>query len=320
MKKKEAIYRAIGGVSEDKVADAYLNTSEKQKNNVLRKVFAGIGVAALVCSFFVLSFVLLKVSGPLNQPADGTGTGTDTIQTDTTDTDTADVVIKDKIAQLIDENKKARAEAQTPEDEIDYEFLKQLAKLIYEREDTTQTQFTLLQRFDKTKYKLFDPEIIRSAYYYDDNYEKNPVYYEDETVWYKAPYVRYQAMGYPDKEYDREYVTHVDICGLDDVSICGITVNSTFDEFRETFTNLGFTVSGGDRAGYLPYSTERMVIMAEYNGLWIILEQASAVNVDAEAYGAEDGYIQYENNTVPAILRMGVAVQNDSPVEQFDLP
>ncbi|MBO4423573.1 MAG: hypothetical protein J5879_09045 [Clostridia bacterium] len=319
MKKNEKIYRAIGGISDDKAADAYLVTSEKQKSHVLRKIFAGIGVAALVCSFFVLSFVLLKVSGPLNQPADGTGTETDTNQTDTTDTDTAEAVIKDRIAALIDENKKAREAAGTPEDEIDYEFLKQLVKLIYEREDTTKTQFSLLQRFDKTKYKLFDPEIIRLAYYYDDNYEKNPVYVDDKIVWYKAPYVRYQALGYPDKDYDREYVTHIDICGLDDVSICGITVNSTFEQFRETFTNLGFTVSGGERACYLPYSLQRMVITAEYNGFWIILEQASAVNPEMDSYG-EAGFIQYENNTVPAILRMGVAVQNDSPVEQHDLP
>ncbi len=69
MKKNEMIYRAIGGISEEKAADAYLYTSEKQKNYRLRAVFSGVGIAAIVCSFFVLSFVLLKVSGPKTDPA-----------------------------------------------------------------------------------------------------------------------------------------------------------------------------------------------------------------------------------------------------------
>ena len=69
MKKNEMIYRAIGGISDDKAADAYLYTSEKQKNYRLRTVLYGIGVAALICSFFVLSSVLLKVSGPKTDPA-----------------------------------------------------------------------------------------------------------------------------------------------------------------------------------------------------------------------------------------------------------
>lgn len=69
MKKNEMIYRAIGGISEEKAADAYLYTSEKQKNYRLRTVFSGVGIAAIVCSFFVLSFVLLKVSGPKTGPA-----------------------------------------------------------------------------------------------------------------------------------------------------------------------------------------------------------------------------------------------------------
>ena len=86
MRKNEMIYRAIGGISDDKAADAYLNTSEKQKNYRLRNVLYGIGVAALICSFFVLSSVLLKVSGPKTDPA---ASGEESaIQTDTEKTET----------------------------------------------------------------------------------------------------------------------------------------------------------------------------------------------------------------------------------------
>lgn len=80
MKKNEMIYRAIGGISEEKAADAYLYTSEKQKNYRLRTVFSGVGIAAIVCSFFVLSFVLLKVSGPKTDPA-ATGAEESTVET-----------------------------------------------------------------------------------------------------------------------------------------------------------------------------------------------------------------------------------------------
>ena len=87
MRKNEMIYRAIGGISDDKAADAYLYTSEKQKNYRLRNVLYGIGVAALICSFFVLSFVLLKVSGPKTDPA-AVGTDTGTEQVTETETET----------------------------------------------------------------------------------------------------------------------------------------------------------------------------------------------------------------------------------------
>ncbi len=80
MKKNEALYRAIGGISEEKAADAYLYTSEKQKNYRLRAVFSGVGIAAIVCSFFVLSFVLLKVSGPKTGPA-ATGAEESSVET-----------------------------------------------------------------------------------------------------------------------------------------------------------------------------------------------------------------------------------------------
>jgi hypothetical protein len=316
LKKKEIIYRAIGNISEDMAADAYLNISEKQKSHRLRAIFGGIGAAALVCSFFVLSFVLLRFSGPRTDPPSDSGTATDTETV--TDTDTTPVYT-DPVRALIE---KHRAEKGSDYTENDYEFIKELAKLIYSREDTTITQFCLLQEFDREKYEVFRSVIVRPDFYYDDRYEKRPVYENGEEtgdpVWYLPPYVRYQISGFPDRYDEQSYVTHIDICGINDVAVCGITVNSTFDEFESTFKNLGFNVTRSEMD--LLYSNDRNIITAEYNGLWIILEQASEANDIEAAYGYDAAAVRYENDTVPAILRIGVAVQSMSPVEQYELP
>ena len=312
MKNKEVLYRAIGGVSEDKIADAYEYTAKKQKNYRLRSVLYGVGIAAIVLSFFVMSFVLLKISGPRTElPADGSAAAE-------TEAETTEPASTDPLRMLIDEDKKNK----NGDESVDYELIRQMAALIYSREDTTITQFCLLQQFDTEKYKLFEPTIVRPSFYYDDRYGKNPVYSagNDEPVWYKPPYVRYQVSGYPDRFGEQKYVTHVDICGLNYVSVCGITVDSSFEEFRDTFSSLGFTVTGGEKAGYLPYSSQRMSIMAQYNGLWIVLEQASHADINQKSYGEDVDYLTYDNDVVPAILRIGVSVENYSPVEQYELP
>lgn len=68
MKRKEILYDALSGISEDKAADAYEYADAKKKNTVLRNILYGAGIAAIFCSFIVLSFVLLKISGPKNVP------------------------------------------------------------------------------------------------------------------------------------------------------------------------------------------------------------------------------------------------------------
>lgn len=64
MKRKEILYNAISGISEGKVADAYEYSNKKEKNTTLMRALKIAGVAAVFCSFIVLSLVLLKISGP----------------------------------------------------------------------------------------------------------------------------------------------------------------------------------------------------------------------------------------------------------------
>ncbi|MBQ7698856.1 MAG: hypothetical protein IJT49_00765 [Clostridia bacterium] len=70
MKRKEILFNAVSGISEDKAADAFEYENPKKRNTVLRSVLYGAGIAAIFCSFIVLSFVLLKISGPKTLPDD----------------------------------------------------------------------------------------------------------------------------------------------------------------------------------------------------------------------------------------------------------
>ena len=67
--KSDDLYKAMGNIDDKIIKDAEEYQAEKREHPHLRAVFYGIGVAALICSFFVLSFVLLKVSGPKTDPA-----------------------------------------------------------------------------------------------------------------------------------------------------------------------------------------------------------------------------------------------------------
>ena len=159
--------------------------------------------------------------------------------------------------------------------------------------------------------------------YFDEAYDPEPVYSEDAEdptvpVWFKGPYVRYYVSGYPEYDGEEQYVIHVDVCGDSSVSICGINVNSSFEQFSQTFTALGFEVESGVW-DTLPYTTGRQIIEAKRDGMWITLEKES-VFVNSDAYGTETSALSYENGVVPAILRMGVAVDNYMPVEQYDMP
>ena len=79
--KSDDLYKAMGNIDDKIIKDAEAYQAEKREHPHLRAVFYGIGVAALICSFFVLSFVLLKVSGPRTDPA--TSGEESTVQTET---------------------------------------------------------------------------------------------------------------------------------------------------------------------------------------------------------------------------------------------
>ena len=70
MKRKEILYDALSGISEDKAADAYEYTNYNRKKVVFQNVLKGAGIAAIICSFIVASFILQAVSGPKPVPDD----------------------------------------------------------------------------------------------------------------------------------------------------------------------------------------------------------------------------------------------------------
>lgn len=70
MKRKEILYDALSGISEDKAADAYEYTNYNRKKVVFQNVLKGAGIAAIICSFIVASFILQAVSGSKPVPDD----------------------------------------------------------------------------------------------------------------------------------------------------------------------------------------------------------------------------------------------------------
>ena len=70
MKRKEILYEALNGISEGKAADAYEYTNYNRKKVVFQNVLRGAGIAAIICSFIVASFILQALSGPKPVPDD----------------------------------------------------------------------------------------------------------------------------------------------------------------------------------------------------------------------------------------------------------
>ncbi len=70
MKRKEILYEALNGISEGKAADAYEYTNYNRKKVVFQNVLKGAGIATIICSFIVASFILQAVSGPKPVPDD----------------------------------------------------------------------------------------------------------------------------------------------------------------------------------------------------------------------------------------------------------
>jgi len=211
-----------------------------------------------------------------------------------------------------------RTYQEMPYDDLDYEKLEKYIQKIYDHPKTTKTPLALTQSVDTESLNGWGTvkKFGGVVQYYDSAYELKPVEYNNKTVMYKPPYVRYDLNGYPAYATPGDYVIHIDICEVPDVYICGINVESSFEDFEKAFTGLGFTVT--ESMEHTSYG-ERRCIKAEIDGLWIILEQESELKLQKGIYDYKK-VIEYENNTVPAILRMGVAVNHYSRVEQFILP
>lgn len=89
------------------------------------------------------------------------------------------------------------------------------------------------------------------------------------TVYYikaEAPYVKYCYVGYPESyvEGAEQRVTSILIAG-EDIKICGININSSYEDFEKTFSELGLDVSkNGDT--YTAKNDESGIRITVYDG------------------------------------------------------
>ncbi|MBQ7698854.1 MAG: hypothetical protein IJT49_00755 [Clostridia bacterium] len=327
------LYNAMGKIDDDMIKDALETDAVKEKNFKLRYVLQAVACAALVCGFVALSLVLQKISKPSDNNIAASSGSLSEIMPDQTvtaaDTEKEAETEDSELSKALEyyESAKEWNEHRTPEDEIDHDVLAEWVEKIYDHPGTSKTQFRLLDKFDTSKYRIADQFLIAADICYDEAYDPEIAYSQvyNEPVWYKPPYVRYHVAGFPDGSVKEKYVIHTDVCGDDTVTICGINVNSSFEEFEKTFTELGFNVHRGTMD--LPYAKGRQIIEASYNGLWIILEkEAQYKPFEYEVYNTDQSsgyrdYVGYDNDTVPAILRMGVVVKGTKwACEQYDMP
>ncbi|MBP5207463.1 MAG: hypothetical protein J6330_03295 [Clostridia bacterium] len=314
------LYDAMGKIDDGIIKDALESGAVKEKNYRLRGILEAVACAVLVCGFVALSVVMRRVSNPsdvgaTSGPADGSVT---VLKDDTEQSASSDVPGDDSTGEY--------PVYITLIEPVDQEKLAAAVKAVYEHEGTTATQFRLLDSFDTTVYKTWRSTLFRPDMYFDDAYDPEPLYSEyaknpDVPVWFKCPYVRYYVAGFPAAADEEKRIVHVDICGDASVSVCGININSTFEEFTQTFTAMGFEVEAGRMYG-LPYTTGRMIIVAKRDGMWITLEKESVFALkDGDTYGPDSYVPEYENGIVPAVIRMGVpAAGSYLEIEQYDMP
>ncbi|MBO4423201.1 MAG: hypothetical protein J5879_07165 [Clostridia bacterium] len=99
MKRKEILYDAVSGISEDKAADAYEYSRAGKRSTVLQSILKGAGIAAIFCAFVVLSLVLLKLSGPKGEPgANAASSGSELITETETETEKETEVVTETAA------------------------------------------------------------------------------------------------------------------------------------------------------------------------------------------------------------------------------
>lgn len=304
------LYNAMGKIDDNIIKDALESDTAREKKYRLRNILEAVACVAVVCGFVALSLVLQGISKRSDNniaASSGTGEMTEAMQTE-------------------DDTEELTTEAESIEVDPEQRLAEALS-IVYGHEGTTKTQFKLLDSFDTAVYRTWRSPMLRvQKIYFDEAYDPEPVYSVDpentsgDPVWYKGPYVRYYVSGYPDYAGDEMHVIHVDICGDDSVSICGINVNSSFEQFSQTFTELGFKIVYG-YTDELPYTKGRQIVEAKRDGMWITLEKESVFALDrSDVYGSETPALSYENGIVPAILRMGVEVEKYMPVEQYDMP
>ena len=294
MNKKELLYSAIGKINENTVGEAMEYEANTRSALRLHSVLEIAAVIAVICGSVILSALLRKAADPNGlYPAAGSDTAGSATVSDHEPLDADELIRK-----------------------------------IYNDPGTTITEFRLKQAFDPKPYE--DREKLYWAcitQYYDKNYDLTAINFpgtENNPVLYKPPYVRYDVTGYPNAhESEEQYVTHVDICGDDTVSICGINIKSSFEDFKNTFSALGMTVR--EYTIKLPYGKRECIEATSSateteSGLWIVLEKESEFILERGVFEDYEDVIEYDGNKVPGMLRMGIPVETYTTVEQYLIP
>ncbi len=357
MKNDMKLYKAIGEADDGMVKDALESTREK--NYRLRGIIEAVACAAIVCGFVALSFVLRSVSTPKDNIA--ASSGDEAITEEAIANETEATVTEEEIYIVevtADENGSIVKSGQL-DGKTTVIFNKNSAEMInkiYSHPGTSEMRFKLNQTVTEDEYKDF-PVLntnSRITRFYDPDYDVKPVYYDwylgnrlytDEEVaeirkseqeqglegrqcmladWYSGtPYVRYDVNGYGKEK----RIVHIDILD-ENISVCGLTVNSSLDEAENTLKDLGFEVTRGKMDfTYGGRGSDREYILAQVDGFWIEFETESEYKGAAKsAYPYID--LVYKDKTVPAVIRMGMdftyvasdthhALPQDG--EQFDL-
>ena len=216
---------------------------------------------------------------------------------------------------------------------------------VYDHTGTSEMRFKLNQIVTTDEFDGF-PHIYRSGdmiEYYDPDYEVTPLYYAwnlgdnrlmtDEEIaqrtdmdlarqngiaekdldrtcctadWYEGtPYVRYGVNQFG----KQKRIVHIDILD-ENISVCGLTVNSSIDEAEKVLKDLGFEVERRKMNFTYGSGTGREYLFAQAEGFWIVFETASEFKgASRSAYQFID-YVNYKDNIVPAVIRMGMDYVN----------
>ncbi len=361
MKNDIKLYKAIGKADDAMVKDALENGAVG--NHRARNIIEAVACVAIICGFVALSIVLQSISRPENKNIAASSGGEaeeETVQetkiaaVDATETE-EEIYIAEVTA---DENGTVKKSGQL-DGNTTVIFNKNSAEMInriYSHPGTSEMRFKLNQTVTEDEYKDF-PVLntnSRITRFYDPDYDVKPVYYDweqgnrlltDEEVaeirknekeqglegrqcmlpdWYSGtPYVRYDINGYGKEK----RIVHIDILD-ENISVCGLTVNSSLDEAEKVLKDLGFEVTRRAMDFSYGYKTDREYLLAEKDGVWIEFETASEFKgASRSAYQYID-FVSYKDNTVPAVIRMGIDftyVASDTHhalpqgCEQFDL-
>lgn len=90
--------------------------------------------------------------------------------------------------------------------------------------------------------------------FYGEGYE--PIIDEEGNEHKPEYYVTYLVSAYPDYADGGQYITRIEITDVE-VTVYGLTVNSSFEEFDKTFREMGYEIEVHDVGSYIHHSATK---------------------------------------------------------------